>query len=278
MVFQPTRILNPQSAVSGCVLAVISGAVALTLACCQPCFADGFPGRGNHQDWRAALPYYNLANKYMQSERYQDAIQKYHEAIGKYEYDPDFFVNLGVALRKVDDYEAAEAAFKTAASLNEKDWMSWSNLANAYLKQDKLEDTIKAFETALKCNPPAAEKEAILKDIADIKKILSVRDGGFVPPAGNNAPSGKIISGGKGGSKPGARKPPIKPETPTGLVKQTAKEASVGLVNQTAKEAPFSLQKQTAKEAAVPSAKKTASPAARKNEELKDTGWDEVAK
>lgn len=208
----------------------------------------------------------------MQSERYQDAIQKYHEAIGKYEYDPDFFVNLGVALRKVDDYEAAEAAFKTAASLNEKDWMSWSNLANSYLKQDKLEDTIKAFETALKCNPPAAEKEAIIKDIADIKKILSVRDGGVVPPAGKNAPSGKILSGGKGGSK-------VKPgDKPPDLVKQTAKEASVGLVKQTAKEAPFSLQKQTAKEAAVPAAKKAASPAARKNDELKDTGWDEVAK
>jgi len=154
--------------------------------------------------------------------------------------------------------------------------MSWSNLANSYLKQDKLEDTIKAFETALKCNPPAAEKEAILKDIADIKKILSVRDGGVVPPAGNNAPSGKIIGGGKGGSKPGGKNA-LGNKQPD-LVKQTAKEAPTGLMKQTAKEAPFSLQKQTAKEAAVPTARKAASPAAKKNEELKDTGWDEVAK
>ncbi|MCC7530670.1 MAG: tetratricopeptide repeat protein, partial [Candidatus Melainabacteria bacterium] len=228
MVFQPTNILNPQSAFSGCVLAVISGAVQLTLICCRPCLADGFPGRGNHQNWSAALPYYNLANKYMQSERYQDAIQKYHEAIGKYEYDPDFFINLGVALRKVEDFQAAEAAFKTAASLNEKDWMSWSNLANSYLKQDRLEDTIKAFETALKCNPPAAEKEAILKDIADIKKILSVKDSGAAPPAGSNPPSGKNALGNK------------LPD----LVKQTAKEAPVGLVKQQAKEVPSGLQKQ----------------------------------
>ncbi len=269
MVFQPASILNPQSAASRCVMAVISGAVALGFVCCQPCFADGFPGRGNHQDWSAALPHYNLGNKYMQSERYEDAIKKYHEAIGKYEYDPDFFVNLGVALRKTEDFAAAEDAFKHAAALNEKDWMSWSNLANSYLKQDKLEDTIKAFETALKCNPPPEEREAILKDIADIKKILSVRDGGVVPPAGKNPPSGKIISGGKGGSKAAGA---------AGLVKQTAKEASVGLVKQTAKEAPFGLQKQTAKEAAAPATKKTASPAARKNDELKDTGWDEVAK
>ncbi len=133
--------------------------------------ADGFPGRGNQHDWSAALPYYNLGNKYMQSERYEDAIQKYHEAIGKYEYDPDFYINLGVALRRVENLQAAEDAFKHAAALNAKDWMSWSNLANSYLKQDRLEDTIKAFETALTCNPPAAEKEAILMDIADIKNI-----------------------------------------------------------------------------------------------------------
>lgn len=262
MVFQPTNILNPQSAFSGCVLAVISGAVQLTLICCRPCLADGFPGRGNHQNWSAALPYYNLANKYMQSERYQDAIQKYHEAIGKYEYDPDFFINLGVALRKVEDFQAAEAAFKTAASLNEKDWMSWSNLANSYLKQDRLEDTIKAFETALKCNPPAAEKEAILKDIADIKKILSVKDSGAAPPAGSNPPSGKNALGNK------------LPD----LVKQTAKEAPVGLVKQQAKEVPSGLQKQAGKQAAGPAAKKAASPTARKTDELKDTGWDQVAK
>ncbi len=246
--------------------------------------ADGFPGRGNQHDWSAALPYYNLGNKYMQSERYEDAIQKYHEAIGKYEYDPDFYINLGVALRKVENLQAAEDAFKHAAALNAKDWMSWSNLANSYLKQDRLEDTIKAFETALTCNPPAAEKEAILKDIADIKKILSVRSGGFEPPASKNPPSAKIISGGKGGGKPA---------TKTGLVKQTAKPATIPLVQQTAKEETPSLMMQTAKEASTPLVKQTprggsaplvkqkareASIPRPKNDELKDTGWDEVAK
>lgn len=184
----------------------------------------------------------------MQSERYEDAIQKYHEAIGKYEYDPDFYINLGVALRKVENLQAAEDAFKHAAALNAKDWMSWSNLANSYLKQDKLEDTIKAFETALTCNPPAAEKEAILKDIADIKKILSVRNGGVEPPVSKNPPSAKIISGGKGAGKPAAK---------AGLVKQTAKTATVPL------------RPQTAKEASIPRPK---------NDELRDTGWEEVAK
>ncbi len=53
--------------------------------------------------------------------------------------------------------------------------MPWSDLANAYLKQNKLQETIATFEKTLQCNPPAAEKIAIQRDIADIKKILRSR-------------------------------------------------------------------------------------------------------
>ncbi|MBX9949349.1 MAG: tetratricopeptide repeat protein [Candidatus Obscuribacterales bacterium] len=228
MVFQPTTSINRR----------LSVLVAVgTLAFCQPCFADGFPGRGNPHDWSAALPYYNLANKYMQQERYEDAIQKYHEAIGRYEYDPDFFNNLGVALRKIENFEAAEQAFKSAAALNAKDWMSWSNLANSYLKQDRLEETIKAFEQSLKCNPPPQEKEAILKDIADIKKIIGVRSGNVQPPASKTPPARIIKEGKQARGAPGA--------------KSTGELKPIG----------------------------TARPATpRQNQELKGTGWEEVAK
>lgn len=200
----------------------------------------------------------------MQSERYEDAIAKYQEAISRYEYDPDFYINLGVAFRKIENFQGAEEAFKKAASLNAKDWMSWSNLANSYLKQDRLEDTMKAFEQALKCNPPPEEKEAIIKDIADIKKILSVRNGGVMPPESkNDPPSAKIITGRRtsnsgsankpAGAKPGQKVAPKSAlETPT-LIKQTAREAVV--------------PKPTVPKATAP-----------KNSELKDTGWDEVAK
>lgn len=274
MVFQPSAIINRCLRVFIAVFAAASvstGAVIYAPAC----QAEGFPGRGNQYDWSAALPYYNLANKYMQQERYEDAIKKYHEAIGRYEYDPDFFNNLGVALRKVENFEAAEQAFKSAAALNAKDWMSWSNLANSYLKQDRLEDTIKAFEQSLKCNPPPEEKQAILKDIADIKKILSVRSGGVEPPPSNTPPA-KIISG-KAGSK---AKSTTKPTSAT----TTAKGASAtGRTNSnfapagraklapqpnTSIPGPSGLVKQRAREAAIP----------KQNEELKGTGWEEVAK
>lgn len=248
MVFQPSSFINR------CLSVLVAAAVPLCLLGTLPCFAEGFPGRGNPHDWSAALPYYNLANKYMQQERYEDAIQKYHQAIGRYEYDPDFFNNLGVALRKIENFEAAEQAFKSAAALNAKDWMSWSNLANSYLKQDRLEDTIKAFEQSLRCNPPAEEKDAIMKDIADIKKILSVRSGTIEPPASTTPPA-KIMNAGKqsksavkstGQLKPGITQQKSVPEKkPLGLVKQTAREATIP---------------------------------PKQNHELQGTGWEEVAK
>lgn len=135
-----------------------------------------FPGTGNPAAWSDALPYYNLANKYLNSERFQQAVEKYQEAISRYPYDPDFYINLGVTYRKLEQYPDAERAFKRALELDPKDWMSWSNLGNAYLKQDRLKDTLSAFQKALQCNPPAAEKPKIQQDIADISKFIKMQE------------------------------------------------------------------------------------------------------
>jgi hypothetical protein len=53
--------------------------------------------------------------------------------------------------------------------------MPWSDLANVYLKQDKLQEAVKTFERTLKCGPPPAENAAIQQDIKDINKILSMQ-------------------------------------------------------------------------------------------------------
>ncbi|MBX9722160.1 MAG: tetratricopeptide repeat protein [Candidatus Obscuribacterales bacterium] len=144
--------------------------------------ADDFPGKGDRFAWGNALPYYNLANKYLEHGRYEDAIAKYEEAIFRYEYDADFFINYGVALRKCEHYTAAEQAFKKAIELRGNDWQAWSNLANSYLKQNRLKETIACFQKAMKMNPPPPkeERENMLKDIADINKILSMQ---APPPA-----------------------------------------------------------------------------------------------
>ncbi|HEY9712707.1 MAG TPA: tetratricopeptide repeat protein, partial [Chroococcales cyanobacterium] len=145
---------------------LLNGASVMT-AC-----AEGFPGKGSSGDWSDALPYYNRGNKYLSHGRYEDAVNDYNEAISKYPYDPDFYTNLGVAYRKLEDYAHEEECFKKAVQLNPKDWVPLNDLANAYLKQNKLKETIATYEKTLKLNPPAAQKAAILGDIKDITKIL----------------------------------------------------------------------------------------------------------
>jgi tetratricopeptide (TPR) repeat protein len=105
------------------------------------------------------------------------------EAIKLFPDEPDFHTNLGIAYRKLDRYIDAEKEFKIAIAYNRDDWMNWSNLANAYLKQDKLEKTVETFEETLKHKPPADEQAAIKKDIADIQKILAMRQGSSEKPA-----------------------------------------------------------------------------------------------
>lgn len=253
MVFQPTNILNPRRSHrfavkrAGLILRVSVFLVLASLSSFSAVFAE-FPGKGENAKWSEALPHYNLANKYMTSARYDDAIKKYRDAIALYEFDPDFYINLGVALRKVDNLTDAEAAYKKAAELNDKDWMTWSNLANVYLKQDKLEETIKAFERSMKCNPPPLEKTSIQRDIADIRKILNVRNGTIQPPASKNAPAAKIIFGSKtAGNKNKSNAAPAR-ASKSALQNNAVKPSQAGF------------------------------PARSPREDLNGTGWDEVYK
>lgn len=158
--------------------------ILISLACLlMPLSASAqFPGQGNSADWADALPYYNLANKYVDKERYDEAVEKYQEAINRYPYDPDFYINLGYAYRKLDDFSLAEQAFRQALQLNPKDWLTWSNLGNALLKQNKLKETLAAFDKALTCKPPAKDKALLLRDIEDIKKVLAMRQQQARPP------------------------------------------------------------------------------------------------
>ncbi len=173
MVQQHTQYYRSRKALSGTTY-ILAFMVALTYSVLSA-KAEGFPGKGNPGAWSDALPYYNLANRYLEKERWDDAAAKYREAIDRYPFDPDFYTNLGIACRKLNDYVGEEQAFKQSIKLNGKDWSSWNNLANAYLKQNRLADTIATLEKASRLNPPATDKAAIAKDIADIKKIMQMQ-------------------------------------------------------------------------------------------------------
>lgn len=211
----------------------------------SPAIAGDFPGQGNVGDWSQAIPYYNRGNRYLNQGRYVDAKNDFHTAISMYEFDPDFYTNLGVVYRKLDEYEHAEECYRKAASLNSEDWVIWGDLANACLKQNKLTETISNFRRAMKCNPPPppAEKAAMLKDIADITKILQMQK----PPAAVAAKT----------THPAAKKPAVS--------KAAARSSNTGSTS--------AAVKPSQQPASVP----TVAPAV-DDKTLHDSGWDWTSK
>jgi tetratricopeptide (TPR) repeat protein len=163
-------------------------AVLLICAACtsQNCVHAQSTGATGGQGWSEALPYYNRGNRYMNQGRYEDALHDYQEAVARCSSDSDFFVNLGTAYEKCSDFSNAQKSFEKAIALNKEDWSAYNNLANSLTKQDKLAEAVKAFEEALKKKPPAADAEAINKDISDIKKIMEAK--GMSTASGSQTP------------------------------------------------------------------------------------------
>lgn len=196
----------------------LTGLILMIAAFAPMVLAEGFPGTGDASAWSDALPHYNLGNRYLEKGRYEDAINKFSDAIALYAYDPDFYSNLGLAYCKTDNPQAAEKVFKTALSLNDKDWMLWSNLATSYIKQNKLKEAMEIFKQSLKRKPPVQEQANIKKDMADITKILTAQ--GQLAPKPTSLAAKPSPS--KNKSKP-ATKAPLSPAvSPSG---KTDKEA-----------------------------------------------------
>ena len=135
--------------------------------------AEGYPGMGDRLKYAEALPHYNLGNRYLAKAWYPKAVEKYRDAIEIYPFDADVYINLGMALRKMNDLPRAEWAYKQAVKLNPDDWMPVSNLANVLMLQDKFAESLETFNKALKYKDwPEEEKKTIVYNIDGIKKIM----------------------------------------------------------------------------------------------------------
>jgi|GEM_PF-745076 Tetratricopeptide repeat. len=155
------------------------GAFLLSLSAINvaPALAEGFPGVGSRTDYADALPHYNLGNRYMAKEWWEKAVEKYNDAINIYPHDPDVYINLGTALRKMQDNAGAEKALRKALELNDKDWVTWSNLGNMIMIQDRFMEALDCFDKAFKCGAPEADRKAMEENIDGIKKILKNKYG-----------------------------------------------------------------------------------------------------
>jgi len=193
-------------------MAILLAVAAIISAATTAVLAEGFPGKGDPYQYSESLPHYNLGNRYLAKQWYEKAVEKYLDAINIYPYDPDVYINLSVAYRKLGNLAGAEDACRKAVALNESDWASWSNLGNLLMLQDKYPESYKCFTRALKCKIPATEKSQIESSIDGMKKVMNARglaiDGGPLerPAAVTPAPSSKRTTTGKVAAR--ARKPP----------------------------------------------------------------------
>src|ERR1017187_8283309 len=95
-------------------------------------------------------------NRSYDKKNYKDAEKAYTGALDKYpdSYKANF--NMGDALFRQKRYKEATGYFDRAAGLakeREAIAKSYYNLGNSYLKQDELDESIKAYKNSLKSNP-----------------------------------------------------------------------------------------------------------------------------
>jgi tetratricopeptide (TPR) repeat protein len=94
-------------------------------------------------------------NAYYYSEKYDDALNSYQDALLE---DPQSAVahfNQGNALYKLEKYEEAIESFQKSLTSKEiaLEFLAYFNIGNSYFKQDKLQESIAAYIKALERNP-----------------------------------------------------------------------------------------------------------------------------
>jgi Ca-activated chloride channel family protein len=95
-------------------------------------------------------------NKLYEEKKFIAAERKYKDALMKNKSSNEAGFNLGDALYEQKKYDAAADQFiATAKSSKDKNIQSqaYHNLGNAYLKNQKFEESINAYKNALKLNP-----------------------------------------------------------------------------------------------------------------------------
>ncbi|WP_419780632.1 tetratricopeptide repeat protein [Maridesulfovibrio sp.] len=104
-----------------------------------------------------------IADKFIKSGLYNEALEYLEEALKN---DPNaiFLYNrIGIVLRKMKDFEAAEKYYLRALKINQKDEYLYFNTGRLYYDWKKWSKMAIAAEKALAINPSFAEAEKMLK-------------------------------------------------------------------------------------------------------------------
>jgi tetratricopeptide (TPR) repeat protein len=133
-------------------------------------YTHEFPGTGNREAWDQANTYYAQGVTATHNNKVVESIEMYKKAIAIYPEDPDFQINLGVALEDKGSYKEAEAVLNHALTLAPQNWTVPYNLGNVFYSEHKYQDAVNAWTKCMALSPPQHFKEKSASNIAAVTK------------------------------------------------------------------------------------------------------------
>jgi tetratricopeptide (TPR) repeat protein len=161
-------------------IAALLVALALIAAPCSEVRADfggKFPGKGDNLTWQKANILFDEGNVFFNSNRLDQAIAKYKEAIAVYPHDSEYHNYLGLSYKKKGEMKLAEESLRQAIALNGCVWSSWSNLGSVLKHQHKLAEAKDAYSKSLQFNPPAKNKVLIQQNVTALEREIHATGG-----------------------------------------------------------------------------------------------------
>jgi Flp pilus assembly protein TadD len=129
-----------------------------------------FPGTGSREKWEQANTFYVQGVTATHANKVPESIELYRKAIAIYPDDPDYQINLGVALEDKGSFKEAETVLNHALTLAPQNWTVPYNLGNVFYSEHKYQDAVNAWTRTMGLNPPAHFKEKAASNIALVTK------------------------------------------------------------------------------------------------------------
>ena len=98
------------------------------------------------------MNYYKLGEKFLEQQKWDKAVNAYHQAI---KLNPNFswsYYKLGQALTKLQKWDEAITSYRQAIKLNPDFPWSYHNLGNSLIQLEKWEEVINAYRSFIKIN------------------------------------------------------------------------------------------------------------------------------
>jgi tetratricopeptide (TPR) repeat protein len=125
-------------------------------------FLDKFPGIGRRQDFAQAMVEERAALRLMQDKQYDQAINRFKQAIQIYPNLPAAHMYIGQSIERMGGSdEEAESQYRAAIKLDNDDFRAWHKLAGLLYKRKKYVEARKAVAKAIMLNPPPRERKIL---------------------------------------------------------------------------------------------------------------------